>query len=159
MSRPRGPLRWLRRVFSLRLRRDDRRSDRAIEELVREREPSGSRERQIIVTNRSRARALAVSLLVVGALVATVTYLLHERRELLGSCTGLPPADRIGCVEAAAVISGDASICTRLGAGTEDACMENVFRQAEDPAVCDTITPPGVQQKCKSFFEPRRSPD
>ncbi|MFZ2804616.1 MAG: hypothetical protein WA001_05340 [Patescibacteria group bacterium] len=83
-------------------------------------------------------------------LVGVLAFLAPHPATLPGACRNVP--DEYQCVVAAAEKAKDPNLCTSLDAGNDDGCMADVYRQVNDPSICDKITHMGVKENCiKSF--------
>lgn len=75
------------------------------------------------------------------------------------ACQNVPASDRFVCVEQQAVVTLNPEVCRLLGIAVDDACLQSVYRAADDPAICDRLYLPGVIPTCKAYYaDPNHTP-
>jgi hypothetical protein len=68
-------------------------------------------------------------------------------------CAGLPQGEHYACIERHAVTSLNPEVCRLASVWVDDACLQAVYQEADDPAICDRLYLKGVRPTCRAYYQ------
>jgi len=69
------------------------------------------------------------------------------------ACKGLDQQARESCVEFHAVGALNPDVCRLAGIWIDDACLQSVYEEAGDPAICERLYLEGVRPNCRAYYD------